>query len=1791
MKSLMLIAFLCLFSMSAFATIDPITGTLTVCAGGTTTLADATPGGTWVSDDPTVAGVATSGIVTGVAGGTTNITYTVGSESAYVTVTVNASPAAYSVTGGGTYCAGGYTVNIVLSGSSSGISYQLYMGAAAVGSAIAGTGTAMSFGTFTATGTYSAVATNMATGCTSLMTGTASITPGASAPTITGMGTVCPGSSISLSASVVGGTWSSSNVAVAMVDMSGVLTGTSPGTATISYMASGYCPATAVVTVTPSPTITGSTGICNLTTTTLSASPAGGTWVSSAPSIGDFTSSTSGIFTGAGIGTTTITYTAPSGCVATRIETVAIAPPPVAGTFVICTGTATTLTCGYPGGTWTSAVSSVATIGLTSGVAVGLAAGTTTITYTMSTGCVSTRVITVNPGPAPITGTLTICSGSAGTLTGSGGGTWTSSNLAVAAINPTTGIFPSASLGTATITYTLSTGCFTTAVVTVNSLPAPITGTLTVCTGTTTTLTSATPGGLWLCSPSTVATISTAVGGVTGVAAGTATVSYRVIGCTTTAVITVNPLPTAILGILSVCSGSTTTLMDATTGGTWSSSNTAVATVGSSNGVVTGGAGGTAVITYTVPTGCYRMAVITVNPTPTLSGSTGICTGATTTLTSSTGGGTWSSGSTGVATVDAAGVVSGLTTGTAVISYASTACGTSATIVVTVSPSAAPITGTLSLCVGNSSTLADATGGGTWSIDAGGAATISGAGVLTGVTAGTTTITYTAGSCTAATAVATVYAMPSAISGTLAICNGFISTLTATPTGGTWSSSNVFYCTVGTSTGIVVGIDPGTSTINYVTPGGCYSTVVVTVNPLPALTGPSVVCAGATITVNTSIPGGAWAIAPSTTASVTGSGVVAGIAAGTATLSYTSLAGCPASRIVTVNSACSGTLSGGTADAGSGAICGGGYVTISLSGSTAGCGISLQWQSSPDGTTWTDIAGTTNNSVTQYPTSSTYYRCATICSGGSTVYSTSAFVSVMYTIAYHDIVVSPDSACTSAHFYMQSCGASAALTVITWFGDGTNGTNALSPIYSTYFANVNHAYAMPGTYTVKQVMYNAGVACDSVTFTYEKVSCQTMPIWYYKDNNTNCVFDAGDALTWSATATEVDSAGTAIDTIYATTGFYYTARGPVGTVYAFRGLIGSGGYSVMCPATSVLYDTVSSMGITAAKYFGLQCSSIAFDLSISDGTAAHSTVGNAYLTASNLYCASTPHTVTAHISPRYNFSYAVPAPTSVSGNTVIWDFASSSPAVTEGIYIAYTAVSFITPGDTVHMDYSITPTSGDVNTANNYVTRVCTVTGSYDPNIISVTPEGLVLPCTTLKYAVMFQNDGNDTAHNIHVLDTLSANLDESSLQVLSSSAVMSFSTLHSGGYTIVKFDFPNITLLDSSHHDKCTGTFSFSIKAKTGLADGIAIPNQVGIYFDDNPVVMTNNISNTIGISPITGVNEVCAGDTIILADATAGGVWAAAGSGITLGIVSTGVSVIGGTAGTHTISYTVTNSCASKTATKSVTVNATVSPSVSATASPSYNVCVGTDITLTPAPVYGGSAPTYEWIKDGVLAGTGATYTYAPVSAHTVVCRMTSNYTCRAYDTVSSPEMIQIGEPHYIPTITVTVAPAYYVAAGTPVTFTAGGMATGHQWYLNNVAVPGATGADWTTSSLNEGDSICCHAFYSAGCTDSFISCTIIHVVEGVTEGAAQAGFSLVPNPNNGSFALQGHIPSLAGETTVAIQDVLGQMVYVTTIGVHNGNVDAQLVLPTGIANGVYIANIGGGAERRSIHFVLRR
>ena len=426
---------------------------------------------------------------------------------------------------------------------------------------------------------------------------------------------------------------------------------------------------------------------------------------------------------------------------------------------------------------------------------------------------------------------------------GAGSGTWSSSDNTIATVN-VSGIVTGVSTGSVSVSYTVSGACGTASAiqamtVTPGANAGVISGTTTLCTGTVSVLSETVLFGTWSSSNPSVATVSGG-GGVNGVSAGTAMISYMVSGSCgsayATTAVTVNPSAVAgtITGPSSVCIGSPVTLTDAATGGVWSSANPGVATI-SATGQVTGAGTGSTIISYTVTNSCgtaTAAATISASPAPatgTISSVSSFCQGTTTGLSETVGGGTWSSGSPSIITVGSSGLMTGVSGGTAVISYMVTgSCGSAyATTSVTVSPlpSAGSILGPSGVCLGSAITLTDAVTGGVWSSSNPSTATVSTTGVVTGLAAGVANIYYTTTNGCGSTNVTvsmTVSAPPTvtAISGTSVLCQGTSVSLSETTTGGTWSSSNALVAAV-SATGVVTGAAGGTAVISYSVTNSC----------------------------------------------------------------------------------------------------------------------------------------------------------------------------------------------------------------------------------------------------------------------------------------------------------------------------------------------------------------------------------------------------------------------------------------------------------------------------------------------------------------------------------------------------------------------------------------------------------------------------------------------------------------------------------------------------------------------------------------------------------------------------------------------------------------------------------------------------------------------------------------------------------------------------------------------------------------------------------------------------------
>ncbi|MBJ2127288.1 S-layer family protein, partial [Flavobacterium sp. IB48] len=269
-----------------------------------------------------------------------------------------------------------------------------------------------------------------------------------------------------------------------------------------------------------------------------------------------------------------------------------------------------------------------------------------------------TLAIAAPPNPGTLLGFQNICQGTSTNYVTNGdvGGIWSSSDPTIATVNASgvvTGLMP----GVATITYTVAGtgGCSdlsSTRAITIEDAPdsGTLTGNQNICVGGTSAFSSdGAPGGIWESDDLAIATVDVN-GVVTGVSRGTTLINYTIVqtgSCSvipsTISVTIIESNPGTLSGNQNVCVGETTTFTtDGDSGGVWTTDDAGIASV-DVNGVITGNATGSTIITYTVngSSGCpsastTRTVTVNVNAPATAADITGadteICPGDNATL-------------------------------------------------------------------------------------------------------------------------------------------------------------------------------------------------------------------------------------------------------------------------------------------------------------------------------------------------------------------------------------------------------------------------------------------------------------------------------------------------------------------------------------------------------------------------------------------------------------------------------------------------------------------------------------------------------------------------------------------------------------------------------------------------------------------------------------------------------------------------------------------------------------------------------------------------------------------------------------------------------------------------------------------------------------------------------------------------------------------------------------------------------------------------------------------------------
>ncbi len=269
---------------------------------------------------------------------------------------------------------------------------------------------------------------------------------------------------------------------------------------------------------------------------------------------------------------------------------------------------------------------------------------------------------------------------------------------------------------------------------------------------------------------------------------------------------------------------------------------------------------------------------------------------------------------------------------------------------------------------------------------------------------------------------------------------------------------------------------------------------------------------------------------------------------------------------------------------------------------------------------------------------------------------------------------------------------------------------------------------------------------------------------------------------------------------------------------------------------------------------------------------------------------------------------------------------------------------------------------------------------------------------------------------------------------------------------------------------------------------------------------------------------------------------------------------------AGVYTLTVTA-NGCTQTATTTVVVTNA--APAAPAVINGDISICENSvntyDVTNDP------NAASYTWTLPGGWSGTSTTNSIsATANAASGQISVTATNGCGT----SAPT-----------TLNVTVNPnpvAVITQAGNTLTVT--GTFASYQWHNGAGPIAGATSQSYTATSNG---AHYCVVTDANGCTAQSNSITITTDVNNV---AKQSSVSLYPNPNNGSFTIEGAFASNDGKANLVIVDIAGRIVHQEQVSVSNNKLTVNIDMNGSLAAGVYTIRVSSDAANAVIPFVKK-
>lgn len=378
---------------------------------------------------------------------------------------------------------------------------------------------------------------------------------------------------------------------------------------------------------------------------------------------------------------------------------------------------------------------------------------------------------------------------------------------------------------------------------------------------------------------------------------------------------------------------------------------------------------------------------------------------------------------------------------------------------------------------------------------------------------------------------------------------------------------------------------------------------------------------------------------------------------------------------------------------------------------------------------------------------------------------------------------------------------------------------------------------------------------SSLPFTWELNECEGSAVGVtYSDNNSNGTREPGESHVPVMLLVQP--------------GDHYVFSG--NDPYAF--CTDMGAHTVTVPNPPLYHTAVPASQSFEITALGQQVTGLDFGFQpipgIYDGSADiwgwNPWIGNdtqLHLHYANIGTEAITATLLLDVDVQLSFVSASVAPDDVTGQLVTWNLGALAPGASGYVNVTIHTPATVAPNAPVDNSVTLNITETDINLPNNSDHQLGNASTSFDPNDkqvsdIVITPEDVVEQ-KLLEYTVRFQNTGTAPAVNIVIKDSLDADWDLSTFEMIGASHTYTLTVNNA----VAIWTFANIMLpTEDSDAIGSQGSFNYRIAPRNNLMLGDQLTNRADIYFDYNVPVLTNTTVTTVFMN--TAITELGGGD-----------------------------------------------------------------------------------------------------------------------------------------------------------------------------------------------------------------------------------------------------------------------------------------------------------------------------------------